>query len=174
MNLTSTEVHDSTAIPGVKFIVRRLNYISRCERDLGILANRSRLGSIMREMGTLCNGGSVERDDENRATNITKGKELEFRLLDTEYAMLHQTQIVPAYIRAGLVSVEGLEIDGKAADTAAILASAPNDFLDEVFSACHAASDLTDAQRKNSQSPGSSDAPEAGQPMPTIVESAAA
>ena len=173
MNLTSTQTHDSDAIPGVKFTVRRLNYISRCERDLGILTNRSRLGSIMREMEMLCDGGSIERDDDGRVTNIAKGKEADFRRLDNEYAMLHQTQIVPAYIRAGLVSVEGLEVDGKAADVAAVLASAPDALLDEIFAACYAASDLTDAQRKNSQSPGSSDDPEAGLPISTTAASAA-
>ncbi|MEN6534962.1 MAG: hypothetical protein ABFD89_14945, partial [Bryobacteraceae bacterium] len=154
---------------GVKFTVRRLNYISRCERDLGMLSNRSRLIGIMREMEALCDGGTLERGADGRVTNVAKGKESAFRQLDNEYAMIHQTAIVPAYIRAGLESVEGLDVDGKPADVESFLKAAPDALLDEVFAACHAASDLTDDQRKNLQSPGSSDAPEAGQPTPTTA-----
>jgi hypothetical protein len=155
MDLSPLQQHDSAALDGVKFTVRRLNYIARCERDLKILDDRSKLNGIMEQMRALCDGGEVG--------NPAAGHEQEYRKLDAEYAMLHQTRIIPAYIRAGLVSVEGLTMDGAAADTAAILRAAPDAFLDEIFAACFAASDLSEAQRKNSQSPGSSDAPEAGQ-----------
>ncbi len=174
MQLTTTITHESAALAGVRFTVRRLNYIARCERDLGILSNRSRLGGIMREMEMLCDGGAIVRDDDGKVTNIRTGKESTFRVLENEWAMLHQTQIVPAYIRAGLVSIEGLEVDGKPATVESVLAAAPDALLDEIFAACHAASDLSDEQRKNWQPPGSSDVPEAGQTTPTTAASAAA
>lgn len=172
MNLTGNITHQSEALPGVSFAVRRLNYIARSERDLSMLEDRARLTAILRRMEAICDGGKIERDDDGRVTNITAGREHEFRPLDNEYAMIHQTRIVPAYIRAGLLSVEGLEIEGAPATVESVLKHAPDALLDEVFAACYAASDLSEAQRKNSLSPGSSDAPEAGLQSNTTADAA--
>jgi hypothetical protein len=166
MNLTPLQQHESAALPGVKFTVRRLNYIARSERDLGMLEDRARLNGIMARMRELSEGGEIGQP--------RPGAEQEYRKLDAEYAIIHQTQIVPAYIRAGLVRVEGLTVEGQAADAAAVLASAPDAFLDELFAACHAASDMSEEQRKNWQSPGSSAVPEAGQTSSTTAPAAGA
>lgn len=166
MNLTPLQRHESAALPGVAFTVRRLNYIARCERDLSLLEDRARMSGLLTRMREVCDGDDV--------TKPRTGSENEHRRLDAEYAILHQTRIVPAYIRAGLVSVDGLTVDGSDADTAAVLASAPDALLDEIFGACVAASDLSEAQRKNWQSPGSSDAPEAGQTSSTTAPAVAA
>ena len=171
MNLTGTITHQSEALPGVSFTVRRLNYIARAERDLSMLEDRARINAIIRRMEPLCDGGKIERDDDGRVSNITKGREHEFRPLDNEHAMIHQNRIVPAYIRAGLLSVEGIEIEGAVATVESLLKHAPDALLDEVFAACYAASDLSEAQRKNLLSPGSSDEPEAGLPISTTAAS---
>ncbi len=164
MNLSPQQKHESAALPGVSFTVRRLNYIARCERDLALLEDRARMAALIGRMQALCDGDDF--------TKPRAGAEQEHRRLDAEYAMLHQTRIIPAYIRAGLVSVDGLTVDGAAADTAAVLAAAPDALLDEIFAACVAASDLSESQRKNWQSPGSSDAPEAGQTSSTTAPAA--
>ncbi len=166
MDLSPLQQHDSEALAGVKFSVRLLNYISRCQRDLGILEDRARMAGILSRMRDLCEGGEIGKP---RA-----GSENDYRRLDAEYSILHQTRIVPAYIRAGLVSIEGLTVEGAAADTEAILRAAPDALLDEIFAACVAASDLTEEQRKNWQSPGTSAAPEAGQASSTTAPAVAA
>ena len=154
MDFSATITHESAALPGVKFTVRRLNYIARCERDLRLLDDRARLTGLMARLRELGEGGEIGQP--------RPGAEQEYHKLDAEYAIIHQTRIIPAYIRAGLLSVEGFTVEGAAADTETILQSAPDALLDEIFAACYAASDLSEAQRKNWQSPGSSDAPEAG------------
>ena len=166
MNLTGNITHDSEALPGVRFTVKRLNYISRSERDLALLDDRSKLTAIMRRMEALVIDGDLAE------AKPIKGKEDEYTRLNAEYALLHQTRIVPAYVRAGFISIEGLDIDGKPATAADILDHAPDEFLDEVFAACVSASGLTEAQRKNSLSPGSSDAPEAGLQSNTTADAA--
>lgn len=166
MQLTGNITHDSEALPGVRFVVKRLNYISRSERDLALLDDRAKLTAIMRRMEALVIDGDLAE------AKPIKGKEDEYARLNAEYALIHQTRIVPAYVRAGFISVEGLDIDGKAATAEDILEHAPDEFLDEVFAACVTASGLSETQRKNSQSPGTSDDPGAGQATPTTAANA--
>ncbi len=165
MQLTGNITHNSEALPGVRFTVKRLNYIRRSERDLALLDDRAKLTAIMRRMEALVVDGDLVE-----AKPIT-GKEDDYARLNAEYALIHQTRIVPAYVRAGFISVDGLDADGKPATADDILDHAPDEFLDEVFAACVAASGLTEAQRKNLQSPGISDEPEAGQTTPMTAAS---
>jgi len=165
MNLSTTITHASEAVPGVTFVVRRLNYLARCERDLGILEDRSRLSEIARSMEMHCEGGDATKPP-------LAGHEAEHRKLDAEYSLVYQSRIVPAYLRAGLVSLTGVDVDGAPADAAAFAGWAPDALLDEMFGACVAASDLAENERKNSSSPGTSGAPEAGPATSTIVGSA--
>ena len=167
MNLTTTITHESEAAPGAKFTVRRLNYLARCERDLAMIADRARLSDLTRQINAISDEG-----DEGRKPHA--GKEGEFARLNAEHSMVYQSRLVPAYIRAGLVSVEGLDVDGKPADATRFCEWASDPLIDEVFAACYAASDLSESARKNSQSPGSSDAPGAGQMTPTTADAASA
>lgn len=168
MLLTTSITHESAALEGVKFTVRRLNYLARCERDLAMIADRARLSELTRQIAAI----SDEASEGERKPHA--GREAEFSRLNAEHSMVFRSRLVPAYIRAGLVSIEGVEVDGKPADVASFGAWATDDLIDEVFAACYAASDLSEAERKNSPLPGSSDGPEAGQPTPTTAGSAAA
>ena len=168
MNLSTTITHESAALEGVKFTVRRLNYIDRCQRDMAMLDDRAAAADLTRRIALV----SDEGEDGKRTAH--PGKEQEFSRLNAEHSMLYQSRIVPAYIRAGLVSVEGVEVDGKPADVGTFTKWASDALLDEVFAACYQASDLTDEQRKNLQSPGSLDAAEAGQASNTTADVAPA
>lgn len=165
MIIATTTTHESVVIPGVSYVVRHLNYISRCERDLAMIDDRAKVSDLARRIAAVSDEADGKRTPH-------AGKEGEFQRLNAEHSMVYQSRIVPAYVRAGLVSVAGLDVDGKPADVGTFCSWAPDALIDEVFAACYAASDLSDAERKNSQSPGSSPAAEDGAPSNTTADAA--
>ncbi len=87
---------------------------------------------------------------------IKSGKETEYTVLDHEANLIVAKDLQPAYIKAGLLSITGYEVDGKAATIDAVL-TGPNDaLLDEIYERCVEASGLSADARKNSQSAGTS------------------
>jgi hypothetical protein len=83
------------------------------------------------------------------------------RIVDFKAGLIRSQYMVPAYVRAGLVSITGLEIDGKPATADSLLESTGADYdalIEEIYAACEQASGLTGDQRKNSESPTTSSA----------------
>lgn len=163
MDFSTTITHESQALPGVSFTVRRLNVIERAKRDAKMLPARSRYSDILDRMRTL----SVDPDADDYKS--APGKENQFNAAWSELIHVENGEIRPAYIRAGLVSVDGLTIDGAAPTVEAFLAGAPDPLIIEVFAACRAASDLQEELRKNSESPTTSDAAADGQASDTTA-----
>jgi len=142
MNFRSTEVHESDAVEGVRFTVRVLNVIQRARRDAEIADQRLEFTRLLEEYRAL---GDEER-------NSPAG-----RRLDYLSGLIADQYLKPASIRAGLVSIEGLSVDGEpVTDADGLIERGPDALIEEVWLACEAASGLSEEQRKNSSSPGTS------------------
>jgi len=79
---------------------------------------------------------------------------LQLAAVDYEFSLVLSSYLLPASIRAGLVSIEGLEIDGKPATPELLTTCATpelDDLVREIYAECEIASGLTSTQRKNSQ-----------------------
>lgn len=80
--------------------------------------------------------------------------------LDYIAGLIKDEHLKPATIRAGLVSIEGLTIDGKSATPEALIGAGDFDeLIDEIYAACEAVSGLNDEARKNLESPTTSTGP---------------
>ena len=152
-SFSSKETHDSQACAGVRFTVRILNEIQRARRDAKLLETRARINEL--------------RDQWAAAKD--KGTSLDMIKIDDEASLLSQSVVVPAFIRAGMISVDGLEIDGAPATVEALIESGPANLVSEIYEACVRASGLNQEESKNSPSPGTSEGPEAGQETSTTV-----
>lgn len=172
MNFSTTETHESQAEPGVRFTVRVLNRIQRAGRDMELLKHRERLTQIQSEIAELI----VEKDNgpgQPKTMSVKPGAEVRMAVLSHESTLIEAQHVTPAYIRAGLVSVEGYDIDGQPATVETIISGGSDALLDEIYTACSAASGLSAEQRKNSQPAGTSPAPEGTPAGPTTATPAA-
>lgn len=167
MNFLTTNTVQSEALPGVSFTVRCLNYVGRGARDLALMDDRLELSRLMEQLRELSE--PVDPNKPQEPLRPRPGCELEWTKLSHRQRILNETKIIPAYIRSGLVSIDGFLVNGETATVDDVLNAAPDALLTEIFGACFAASDLPEDQRKNWQSPGTSDAPEAGPVTPTIA-----
>lgn len=155
-SFSSKQTQESAACPGVRFTVRRLNDIQRARRNLKLIEARAHLTELSARFEDAGNGGAdLVSPEQMRA--------------DHEIGLAINIDMKPAYIRAGLISIEGLEIDGAAATVDTLIEFGPTDLVNEVYGACALASGLTADQSKNSPSPGTSAVPEAGPESSTIA-----
>ncbi len=112
---------ESKAAPGVRFAIHRVSFGRRME-----------LSRRVRELS-------------QRAEFLGAGSELHEKI---EANILAQ-EIDAMYLYWGLVSVEGLIIDGQAADATQLLEKGPEDLAREVVSAIKGQCGLSEAERKN-------------------------
>lgn len=168
MDFSTTITHESQTAPGVTFTVRRLNLIARAARESKMLPARARYSDIFDRIRTLA------ADPDASELRAAPGRDGEFNLAWAELIHLENSEIRPAYIRAGLVAVEGMTIDGAPVTVETFLNGAPDALLVEAFVACRNASDLTEEQRKNSEPPTTSGAVADGGNLITIAPTAAA
>lgn len=194
VTLSSKEARESQASPGVRYAIRTLNEISRARRDLKLIEARARLSALASELermpdpdgelarirATAADRGCELSDDErdridevesDPATGTIRVKRLRLR---HEIDLLVSLELKPAYIRAGLVAIEGLEIDGKPATVETVLESGGDELIEEIYRACYAASDLSPEQRKNWSSLPISVGPADGSENNTIAPGASA
>jgi hypothetical protein len=153
ISIKSKTTIESKAIPGVTFVVRTLNKIQRAKRDLPVMATRQHLAGLIREYSPINEIPAEERTPEQAAR---------LGLIEAEYEWLLDQEIYPAVIHAGLVSVDGIEVDGKPATADLLIESAGADYdelIEEIYAACNRAAGLTPAETKNSQSATTSTAP---------------
>lgn len=154
MQITSKKTIESIAVPGVTFTVRRLNKIQRAKRDRPVMAERLRFGTALREREAI-------KPMKEPARVLSADLQKEYDAFNYEATLLYEEYLVPASISAALVSITGLEIDGTAITSAsALLESGTTEtdtLFDEIYGACESASGLSDAERKNSKSPITSD-----------------
>ena len=162
MNFEPTQTIESAARPGVTFVVRRLNKIQRAQRDAKLIDARARIAATYERMRPMFNDDSTVKPERLE----------EFQKLDNEVGMAMVTDLYPAYLRAGLLSISGYEIAGKPATIESLLSDGEDALLDEIYAACVANGGLTAEQEKNSQSPSTSPEVGAMDPMPTTAPAA--
>jgi len=157
MDIASKITQESKVLPGVTFTVRRLNQIQRAKRDFGLIEERGRYTELYERYKAL-------PDDAEHLVARAK--------LDHEMGLIINAHFKPAYIRAGLVSIEGYQIDGTAPSADKLIESGDELLVDEIYLACEVASGLSAAAQKNLPSPGTSDKPEGGQASSSIAGNA--
>jgi hypothetical protein len=121
MHFESTRTIQSEACAGVAFTIARMTFGRRVE--------------LMRRVRQL--GAQLE------FANAGQG------ISDRVEASLVAASIDEAYLRWGLVGLQGLEIDGRVADTDALISSGPEPLCREVVSAIKRECALTEEERKN-------------------------
>lgn len=164
----------SLRYPGVSYTVKRLSFVERGNRDLGMAEALEELDAISKEYKTL-------PKDKNEGKKDDEGNDLEpdysedtleqakrRSVLDTRYTRIRDTKVIPAVIKFGLISVQGVE-----GTVDELLATADREFLREAYAFCEAASQLSAEQLKNLASPGTSQGAVAGQSENSTATTAA-
>lgn len=144
MNFDSTVTRESMSLPGVSFTVRRLNQIERARRDFSIADETLKIAELITRHAQL-NPGEEKRLSPDEAAEVGR--------INQELDFLVNMHLKPSAIRAGLVSIDGLQIDGEEATTEILIARGPRELVEEVWQACQESAGLGDEERKNSQSP---------------------
>lgn len=145
MNFQSKTRHESTTCEGVAFTIRTLSQKKRARWGLSVADHLAEQDRLAREMRDLEGDGDVPEE------NQLKRQALLYRYIGIENAY-----IKPSVIDLGLVSIEGVTVDGGEADLAGILESVPDELLEEIHAACKQAAGLSEEDSKNLPSPGTS------------------
>jgi len=124
----------SASTPGVRFTIRKISFGRRTE-----LLRRVR--ELTRKVEFLEAGQGLAAGGGGAGTQPALGERAEAALLGREADRV--------YLEWGLVSVEGLEIDGEAATLEALIASGPEPLCDEILRAIQAECGLSAEERKN-------------------------
>lgn len=148
MHLTSRITHESKAIPGCKFVTRRLNSIQRAHRDAKIAEHRREYTRLTTELSTLVRrhiGDGTPEERQAKLSALDNETTLAMNALDDGARLILDEHIRPAVIRAALVSIEGA--DGITIEN--LFEEGPDELIEEIDAACNAASGLTAEQQKN-------------------------
>jgi hypothetical protein len=173
---TSTE-HQSKAFPdGVTFSIRRMGISKRTEVELATADLRARQRELQRDLAPLYELDKAEYDqlrdlhqqllaakaedsppildaiDAVRKQLALKPHALEREKLE-EAARIADRQIEPAWVRAGLISIEGITVNGKPLDSDVLCEYGPRELFAEVFAAVWAEAYLSGTDSKNLPSP---------------------
>lgn len=134
----------SASMPGVRFTIRKISFGRRTE-----LLRRVR--ELTRKIEFLEAGQGLDSRPEGRATEVRDGSQAVFgeALGERAEAALLGREADRVYLEWGLVSVEGLEIDGEAATLEGLIASGPEPLCDEILRAIQAECGLSAEERKN-------------------------
>ena len=112
---------DSRAAPGVRFAIHRISFGRRME-----------LSRLVRELS-------------RKAEFLAAGTEIDEKI---EANILAQ-EIDAMYLQWGLISIEGLTIDGEPASCGQLLEKGPEGLVREIVSAIRAQCGLSEEERKN-------------------------
>ena len=112
---------DSKSVPGVRFVINRISFGRRME-----------LRRRVREIG-------------QKAEFLEAGNDVQEKI---EASILAQ-QIDSMYLHWGIVSIEGLTIDGETATVADLIEKGPEELVREIVSAIKGQCGLSEEERKN-------------------------
>lgn len=121
MRYESFRMFESTAMPGVRFRIRRMSL----ERKLELTR---RLGELLKRIEYLEAGQ-------------TPGEKIAAATAAAEVERIH--------LEWGLDGIEGLEIDGEPATVERLIAKGPEELSQEILRAIRAECGLSEAERKN-------------------------
>ncbi len=152
-SLSSTFTVDSKLYPGAVYKIRTLNTIQRAKRDAAIASHRLEYTRLNAERQTIYKhlAGDTGTDEEKleRVNAHPVEKRLPILDFDQKAQCILDEHIVPATIRAALISVDGIEIDGAKPTVETLLENAPDGMLTEIYAACVNGSGLTEGEAKN-------------------------
>lgn len=193
---SSTREFRSVLYPGV---VARLNRMSDARRQqlLRTIApskeKEREFARKFRELDT--KRVPAFNDDNSPKMNRETGEQIrEFTNKEDEQEMMYllddlttfkQTEVYPAYLRWGVASLEGLEIDGEPATVDSLLELGPPELVEEILAAIEGRSEITADAAQNlglptttpaavEQATQVTNADTAGQPEPSTEETALA
>jgi hypothetical protein len=159
MNYCSRTTVESKLYPGVTFVVNRMNERRRVRRELGFADLRLRVN----EQQTAIQEALKEKD------SLPPGR---LEQMNASFGELLHGEWYPAWIRWGILSIDGLEIDGVKATVQTLCEDGPTDLVEEVFAAVMEAAGLSTVEEKNSESPGTSEGQADGKTIDSIAPSA--
>lgn len=156
MDLKKTHTHESKAVAGVTFTIRTLNQFQRAQRDIGIAKERLEYSRKYKEMDEARNRYAPtlkELTDETARRELIAAlphnQQMELASMNQELEMMRSLHLVSSSIKAGLVSVAGLTVDGSTVSKDNFMDLANDALIDEVYAACEEASGLNEEQQKN-------------------------
>jgi len=149
---------------GVKFIIHRFSEGRRIALRLQTADALKRLEEIAGETALLEAGGTDKEEQERRFRSLVA--------LGAETDRLIHEQINPTWLRWGIVSIEGLEIDNTPATAESLFQSGPRELYAEAVALIKEESGLSAEDQKNSESPTTSSAPVVGATSDSGVENA--
>ena len=163
-NFTTTIRHESKAAPGVVFDVKRMAEGARLELRVKLADAFARLRAIDAERQDMIEEAAARLGKDWTAvlvSELTASERRTLRECTEREALVTDTEVNPAYLVAGLATLDGLQIDGAPA-APGDLARGPRELYREILAAVLAASGLAPEARPNSESPSTSGAVEDG------------
>lgn len=141
---------DSKACPGVRFTMRVLNQYQRAIRDSKIVDARTRISELSAKYSALPDPDGDPTMPSAEAARLR----IERNTIDHRLGLVITTELKPAYIRASLVGIEGLHLNPEPVTTTAdpwggLIGNAPDELLDEIYTAAVQNSGLSGEQEKN-------------------------
>ncbi len=183
MSFSPTLTQESQTVPGVKFTVHRMGFGRRTDLDFKTLKLRQRLRELEAEqppdtprekelreqIGIARHKASAVPEAEMEAViandllpllrELNDAADTETRkrrsTIHEEYSIV-ESRAREEWIRSGLVAIEGGEVDGMTADQ--LLDYGPSELAAEIYNFIASDGKLNGEERKNSQSPTTSDA----------------
>lgn len=151
MDLRTKIEYESEVAPGVKYTIRVLNQIERARRDLQMRQSRLAARAAWEKVIEL--GRQIWGAEESpaRREELLRGHALANELASTTefFQLITDADIMPAVVRAGVVSISGLSFDGQPATVDTLIASGDAQLLKEISNRCDDACGLSADQRKN-------------------------
>jgi len=202
MNYPTKKTVKSSVVPGVSFTVKILGEAPRARVEMEVAGARSKQRDLTYEyMGLQEKLDAIlppEPVDEQalktdpKAYAIELGKRDEERVkalepaqrrellhhrasqnaLNEQHYAIFASGIRPAWLKAGVISIAGCDVDGKPRTVDQLIEYGPDALALEIFNEIHEEARLPEAEAKNSQSPSSSDAVEDGTTKTTTAPSA--
>ena len=161
ISLTSKMTMDSKLLPGARVHLRKFNVQNRAHIVLALAEYRAKVNTLYRQMIPL----AIVPDETDETGAVTKPgdspdvrerKTIERLALQTEIAALEDAYIKPALLRAYVVSIDGVELDGEPLSAETLVSGAHPSFADEVYTFMEANNGLPPFVSSSSPSPSPS------------------
>lgn len=179
MNFSISSTHESKAFPGVTFEIRRMGISKRTEVELATAGLRAKQRETQRDLAPLYEVDKAEYDrlrdlhqqllaaKADEAKPILDGieavrKELAAKSHNLDRERLEEAsriadrQIESPWVKAGLISIEGVTVKGQPLTVDQLVEYGPRELFAEAFQAVWEEAYLSGADSKNSPSPTTS------------------
>lgn len=180
---SSTRVFESRLYPGVKVKLNKMSDSRRQELLRALAPTKEKAREFARKFHELDskrvpanNEDGTPKMDTDTGAQIREfpdkalAEEMTYFLDDL--LAFKQSEVYPVYIRWGLASIEGLEIDDKPATVESLLDLGPDDLVEEILREIEGRSELTADADRNLDLPTTSQGPEVEATSPTTATTA--